>query len=77
MNCRGACRELSNYIDGDIDADLRQELEHHVQNCKKCTVVLNQLKRTVELFCDAEPVDLPPDVRTRLYAALQSKLGHL
>ncbi len=75
MNCEGVTRELSNYIDGEVDAALRQELEHHLGGCQHCTVVLNQVKRTVELFCDTEPVDLPSDVRSRLYAALQSKLG--
>jgi anti-sigma factor RsiW len=75
LNCEGVTRELSNYIDGEVDAALRQELEQHLGGCSHCTVVLNQVKMTVELFCDAEPVDLPTDVRNRLYAALQSKLG--
>jgi anti-sigma factor RsiW len=68
-------REISNYIDGELDASLRQELQQHLQGCLQCTVVLSQIKRTVEVFCDAEPVDLPADVRTRLYDALQKKLG--
>lgn len=75
MNCEGVTRELSNYIDGDVDATLRRELDEHLQGCQHCTVVLNQVKHTVELFCDAEPVELPADVRTRLYTALQTKLG--
>ena len=75
MNCEGVTRELSNYLDGEVDAALRQELEQHLGCCSHCTVVLNQVKMTVELFCDAEPVDLPSDVRSRLYAALQNKLG--
>jgi len=77
LNCQSVTRELSNYLDGEIDAALRQELEVHLQGCRDCTVVLNQVKRTVELFCDAEPVDLPSDVRNRLYAALQTKLKPL
>ena len=77
MNCEGVTRELSNYIDGEVDAALRQELEQHLCGCSHCTVVLNQVKMTVELFCDAEPVDLPTDVRSRLYAALQNRLGNL
>lgn len=77
MNCKGVTRELSNYIDGEIDAVLRQELEQHLHGCRHCTVVLNQVKMTVELFCDTEPVDLPSDVRSRLYQALQTKLGNL
>ena len=74
MNCESVTRELSNYLDGDVDAGLRHELEHHLSGCQHCTVVLNQVKMTVDLFCDAEPVDLPNEVRSRLYAALQTKL---
>jgi anti-sigma factor RsiW len=66
---------MSNYIDGDVDAGLRHDLEMHLQGCHHCTVVLNQVKKTVDLFCDAEPVDLPSEVRARLYEALQRKLG--
>jgi len=75
LNCDGVTRELSNYLDGEIDAVVRVEFEVHLQGCQHCMVVVDQLKKTVELFCDAEPVELPPDVRARLYEALQSKLG--
>lgn len=75
MNCQAVTRELSNYIDNELDASLRAELEEHLQGCTHCTVVLSQVKHTVEVFCDAEPVDLPPDTRHRLYEALQKKLN--
>ncbi|MGA2418439.1 MAG: zf-HC2 domain-containing protein [Candidatus Acidiferrum sp.] len=77
MNCEAVTRELSNYIDGDVDVTLRHELEIHLQGCEHCTIVLNQVKHTVDLFCDAEPVDLPTEVRSRLYQALQTKLKQL
>ena len=75
MNCEGVTREISNYIDGELDASVRVEIELHLHGCEHCTVVVNQVKKTVELFCDEEPVELPGDVRTRLYDALQKKLG--
>ena len=75
MNCEAVMREISNYIDRAVDAGLRQELEHHLEGCQHCTVVLSQINKTVSVFCDEEPVDLPADVRTRLYDALQKKLG--
>ena len=75
MNCDAATREMSNYIDGELSAALRQELEVHLHECKHCTVVLKQVEMTVDLFCDAEPVDLPADVRARLYEALRAKLA--
>jgi anti-sigma factor RsiW len=74
LNCDRVTREVSNYIDGEIDAALRMEIEAHLKGCRYCTVVLNQVKRTVELFCEEEPVELPGDVRARLYEALQKKL---
>lgn len=77
MNCNGVRREISNYIDGDIDATVRLDFELHLQGCRHCTVVVDQVKKTVELFCDAEPVDLPNDVRSRLYEALEIKLRSL
>ena len=66
---------MSNYIDGELGATLRQELEVHLRECGHCTVVLKQVEMTVDLYCDAEPVDLPADVRARLYEALRAKLA--
>jgi anti-sigma factor RsiW len=77
LNCNGVRREISNYIDGDIEATVRLDFELHLQGCQHCTVVVDQVKKTVELFCDAELVDVPNDVRSRLYEVLQNKLRSL
>ena len=74
MNCRGVITEISNYLDGDLPPALRQELERHLSECKECTIVVNQTKATVELYCDTEIVELPEDVKVRLHQTLRSKL---
>ena len=74
MNCDGVFREISNYIDGELDVTMKQELELHLTSCKECTMVIDQTKMTVELFCNEEPVELPPDVRSRLHEALLRKI---
>lgn len=74
MNCQGVITEISNYLDGDLPAAVRTELERHLSECKECALVVNQTKATVELYCDAEIVELPEDVRTRLHQTLRSKL---
>jgi anti-sigma factor RsiW len=74
LNCKGVIREISNYIDGDLDAKMKQELERHLDHCEDCALVVNQTKMTVEVFCDSQPVELPTDVRSRLHEALQRKL---
>lgn len=74
MNCHRVILEISNYIDGDLDAAVKLEIEQHLQRCGECTLVINQTKLTVEIFCDAQQVELPQDVRTRLHEALQRKM---
>ena len=74
MNCKNVIREISNYIDGDLDAATRQELERHFDHCGECAMVVNQTKMTVEIFCDSKPVELPADVRSRLHSALRRKM---
>jgi anti-sigma factor RsiW len=74
LNCKGVIREISNYIDGDVDAAMKQELERHLHHCEDCAMVVNQTKMTVEVFCDSQPVELPTDVRSRLHETLRRKM---
>jgi anti-sigma factor RsiW len=74
LNCKGLIREISNYIDGDLDAATKQELERHLDHCEDCAMVVNQTKMTVEIFCESQPVELPSDVHSRLHGALRRKM---
>ena len=75
MNCKGVIRELSNYIDGDLDPGLKTELERHLGHCEDCTMIVDQTKKSIEILCDSQPVSLSADVRSRLHAALHEKTG--
>jgi anti-sigma factor RsiW len=74
LNCQDVIQELSNFIDDDLDAALKQELESHLRNCEDCRLIVDQTKKTIEIFCDSEPVELPSEVRTRLHDALRRNL---
>jgi len=75
LNCKGVIREISNYIDGELELTMKQELERHLQHCEDCKMVVDQTKLTVEIFCDSKPVDLPREVKSRLHAALLRKIS--
>ncbi len=75
MNCKGVIRELSNYIDGDLDLGLKAELERHLDHCEDCTLIVDQTKKSIEILCDSRPLELPSEVRSRLHAALRAKTG--
>jgi anti-sigma factor RsiW len=74
LNCNRVIREISDYIDGELDLPVRQELERHLEHCEDCRMVVDQTRLTVEIFCDSKPVELPADVKSRLHEALRRKL---
>ena len=70
MNCKKVVLELSSYLDGVLDSSMRVELEQHLSRCTDCRLVVDTTRKTIQIFCNSEPVPLPPDVRQRLHAAL-------
>ncbi len=74
MNCKGVIRELSNYIDGELELAIRQELERHLEHCEDCNMVVDQTRKSIEILCDSKPVPLSQDLSSRLHAALRDKL---
>ena len=75
MNCRSVLRELSNYLDSELDSAAREELERHLGHCEDCRLVVDTTRKTIQIFCNSEPVALPGDIRSRLHAALERRLG--
>jgi len=74
LNCEDVIHELSDFIDGELDAASRQELESHLDECSDCKLVVDQTKKTIEIFCDSEPIELPSEVRKRLHETLRRRL---
>lgn len=74
MNCQEVIREISNYIDGELDVSVKREIELHLKDCGECAVIVNQTKLTVDIFCDSELVELPSAARERLHQALRRKM---
>jgi anti-sigma factor RsiW len=70
-NCRKILVEISDYIDGELDEALCTDLEKHLSNCHNCTVVVNTLRKTVELYHSNSSAEILPDqVRSDLFARL-------
>ena len=74
MNCTNAIREISSYIDGELEASLRIELEEHFQECEGCAIIVRQTQLTVEIFCNEKAVELPTEVRSRLHEKLKQRI---
>ena len=71
-NCQALLGSMSEYIDGELPADLCREIEKHLEVCENCRVVLNTTKRTIDLVqIPPEEETVPEDVRERLFLRLK------
>ncbi|PYX98373.1 MAG: hypothetical protein DMG62_03995 [Acidobacteria bacterium] len=73
MKCKDFLKELNEYLDGDIDVQLKTELEEHLQWCHNCFVVCNTTRKTIEIYRDNDVYPLPEPIRDRLHDAIVSK----
>ena len=73
MVCEEVIREISNYIEGDLDRALREALELHLEHCDDCRVVVNTARKSIELYSGKEPLPLPEDIQQAIDEALANK----
>lgn len=66
IDCEHVILQISNYIDGEIDASLRARLEAHVRGCKHCTAILDGTNNTLRLLADGRTLELPAGFSGRL-----------
>jgi len=70
-NCRQLLGSLSEYVDGELDEELCSVLEHHMEDCDDCRIVVDTLRKTVYLYhATASTENIPSDIRQRLYKSL-------
>jgi anti-sigma factor (TIGR02949 family) len=72
LMCKDLLGNISNFIDGELDDALCQELQRHISGCENCRVVFDTTTRTIYLYqASAQATELPADVRGRLFNTLQ------
>ena len=72
MLCEEVLANISDYVDGDLAKDLCAKIELHMGECHNCRVVVDTMRRTVEIVqLSDEGEGLPTDIHQRLLARLQ------
>jgi anti-sigma factor RsiW len=66
ISCLDVIRELSNYIDQDVSAELRGQIEAHLPACAHCTAIYDGLRNTITLIGDGRSFELPAGFSQRL-----------
>jgi anti-sigma factor RsiW len=74
IRCEEVWLEVSNYLDGEVDPELRAAIEEHVQGCKRCTAVLEGTRNVIQLYGDERILDVPLGFSYRLQQRLEGSM---
>jgi len=75
LTCKDFLKELSDFLDESLDADIRAKLEHHMAECPNCWVIADTTRKTIQIYKGMDPFPIPSDVESRLMRALERKLA--
>ena len=73
LKCEDIWREVSNYIDGDVDPQLKVAMEQHIAGCQKCRAVLAGSRNVVQIYGDDRAFRLPADFYPQLHQVGRSR----
>jgi hypothetical protein len=73
--CEDVWREVSNYLDGEVDLELRSALEEHVRGCRRCFAVVEGTRNVIRLYADPRTLAVPLGFSRRLHQRLEGDMG--
>jgi len=73
MKCEDLLKAMNEYVDGQMDLAVCKEFEQHLAGCNPCQVVVDNIRKTIRLYKDGQPYELPPEFCQRMRQALRDK----
>jgi len=71
LSCHEVWLEISNYVDNDVDPELRARMEAHFKGCAHCKAVVDGTQNVVKLIADGVEYEIPEGFSKRLYNRIQ------
>jgi anti-sigma factor RsiW len=74
IDCNHVWEHISAYIDNDVDAALRADIDRHLETCEICSAVLDSTRNVVILMADDRVFELPAGFSNRLHARIEREI---
>jgi RNA polymerase sigma-70 factor (ECF subfamily) len=74
QGCPDVLALFSRRLEGEIDAHLCEEMEHHLAGCPRCSAACDGLKRTLSLCAATRQAKVPPKVQVSVRRAVEELL---
>jgi hypothetical protein len=80
ISCKEIFESLSEYVDGDLDESICEEIKLHMKDCAPCEKFLEGFRRSIAISKLAgkttdSPPSIPEEVKSTLRAVLKHKIN--
>ena len=75
IECAEVWRQISNYLDDDVDPGLRATMSSHFKECAHCSAVLDGTRNVVKLVGDERAFEISSGNGERFYKRLKDHLA--
>ena len=75
LECKHVWEHISEYIDNSVDAQLRADIERHLEHCEICSAILDSTRNVLVLMADDRTFELPVGYSRRLHDRLEKELA--
>ena len=77
IDCKHVWQHISPYIEGDLDPDLRAEIDKHLETCEVCSAVLDSTRNVIILMADDRVFELPAGFSKRLHGRIDEEIAKI
>jgi len=74
LDCKHVWEHISEYLDGTVDAKLREDIELHLEHCEICSAILDSTRNILILTADDRTFELPVGYSKRLHERLKEEI---
>ena len=65
---------IGDYLDGEVAAEVRLQLESHLSHCTTCQVVYDSARKTIKVLTDSGSFDLPEIARKPIAEKIMARI---
>ena len=74
FSCEDVLAELSDYLDDELAASLRKQVEEHMVHCRTCRAVYDSTRKTLQIVTESGAFELSEDVSSRIAKSIRAKI---
>ena len=74
LSCDQFLAELGNYVDGQVEAEIRRHLELHLAECRTCQVIYDSTRKTLKILTESGSFDLAEGLSESIVTQIMEKI---